>query len=178
MRVSQRKVNYLIGIEQASWQPERKTHAIYGGDFWIWSNRWGQCLGGRHPWILKAPRKVKETMFTVVETLYCSSQKPGPYPDGGEGCLEIGGLVEQEVPDIERWERSLVMVAEETKVQPIRADCDDDDTTTEPSGQTAWGSQVPGSVGEDSISGPQAGPGPKLFEVEMPEGNVIGLMDG
>ena len=39
MRVNKRKVNYQIGIKQASWQPERKTRAIYGGDFWIWSNR-------------------------------------------------------------------------------------------------------------------------------------------
>ena len=33
LRVYNRKVDYLIGIEHASWQLERKLQAIYGGDF-------------------------------------------------------------------------------------------------------------------------------------------------
>ena len=42
-------VDYLIGIGNASWQPERVQKALGGGDFWVWENRFGFCIGGSHP---------------------------------------------------------------------------------------------------------------------------------
>ena len=39
------KVDYLIGLSQASWQPKRIQKALGGGDFWLWENAFGNCLG-------------------------------------------------------------------------------------------------------------------------------------
>ena len=44
-------VDFMIGLDHGGWQPQRVTKAAKGGDLWIWSNEWGQCIGGRHPWI-------------------------------------------------------------------------------------------------------------------------------
>ena len=45
------KVDYLIGLSKASWQPQRMTQAKGGGDMWTWHNQFGVCIGGMHPWI-------------------------------------------------------------------------------------------------------------------------------
>ena len=42
-------VDYLIGLGKASWHPERLLRAKGGGDFWLWKNSFGVCLGGSHP---------------------------------------------------------------------------------------------------------------------------------
>ena len=39
-------VDYLIGLSKASWQPVRTVKAKEGGDFWVWENRFGSCVGG------------------------------------------------------------------------------------------------------------------------------------
>ena len=36
MRVTGRQVDYLVGMEHASWQLTRVARAEYGGDFWTW----------------------------------------------------------------------------------------------------------------------------------------------
>ena len=43
------QVDYLIGLGKASWQPQRFLQASGGGDFWIWKNQFGSCIGGSHP---------------------------------------------------------------------------------------------------------------------------------
>ena len=44
-------VDYLIGVGKSSWQPTRYMKAKFGGDFWIWNNRFGSCVAGSHPYI-------------------------------------------------------------------------------------------------------------------------------
>ena len=39
-------VDFMIRLDQSEWQPERIIKAERGGDFWIWSNEFGRCIGG------------------------------------------------------------------------------------------------------------------------------------
>ena len=43
------RVDYMIGLGKASWQPQRIQKALGGGDFWLWGNDFGSCVGGSHP---------------------------------------------------------------------------------------------------------------------------------
>ena len=38
---SNSRVDYLIGLSKASWQPQRMIKSELGGDFWIWGNAFG-----------------------------------------------------------------------------------------------------------------------------------------
>ena len=61
-------VDYLIGLSKASWQPVRTLKAEEGGDFWIWENRFGSCVGGSHPLVGNhVPRS--ENLFTVLKAV-------------------------------------------------------------------------------------------------------------
>ena len=61
-------VDFMIGMDQPGLQPVRKTKLEEGGELYLWMNRFGRCIGGRHSWIASAPKK--KTMFTVVTTLF------------------------------------------------------------------------------------------------------------
>ena len=41
-------VDYLIGSDEAGSQPIREHKAKGGGEFYVWKNSFGRCLGGRH----------------------------------------------------------------------------------------------------------------------------------
>ena len=45
------RVDYLLGLCNPSWQLEHVTNANGGGDFWLYRSRFGDCLGGFHPWV-------------------------------------------------------------------------------------------------------------------------------
>ena len=38
------QVDFLIGINKASWLPEKVVKASGGGDFWLWKNQFGSCV--------------------------------------------------------------------------------------------------------------------------------------
>ena len=62
-------VDYLIGIDKASWHPEIYMMTRGGGDFWLYENRFGKCLGGYHPWIAREQQKAKG-VYTFLNSLY------------------------------------------------------------------------------------------------------------
>ena len=73
------EVDYLIGISKASWLPQRNIKATGGGDFWIWGNGFGNCVGGSHPLVGNVVSR-SENMYTVlkvveVDRLYSDSLK-------------------------------------------------------------------------------------------------------
>ena len=43
------RVHYLIGLSKVSWQPDRALKAEGGGDFRLWQNNFGSCIGGSNP---------------------------------------------------------------------------------------------------------------------------------
>ena len=62
------KVDYLIGLSQASWQPKRIQKALGGGDFWLWENAFGNCLGGSHPMVNSCTAR-SDSLYTVLKTV-------------------------------------------------------------------------------------------------------------
>ena len=62
------EVDYLIGLEKASWQPERIEKAAGGGDFWIWGNSFGTCVGGSHPLVNSFTTR-SNSLYTVLKTI-------------------------------------------------------------------------------------------------------------
>jgi len=84
------KVDYMIGLEHSSWQPQQVSQAARGGDLWVWENRWGRCIGGRHPWINCVPKKKTEAMCTVISTLFTHNVT---------GWYQISSC-----PDVQLWE--------------------------------------------------------------------------
>ena len=61
------EVDYLIGLGKASWQPQRVQKALGGGDFWLWENEFGSCLGGTHPLISSFTSR-SDNLYTVLKT--------------------------------------------------------------------------------------------------------------
>ena len=61
-------VDYLIGIGNASWQPERVEKALGGGDFWVWENRFGTCVGGSHPLVNSFTTR-SDSLYTVLKVV-------------------------------------------------------------------------------------------------------------
>ena len=57
------EVNILIGLGEASWHPERDQKARGGGDLWIFRNKFGTCVGGRHPKISEKTRRNQDLFF-------------------------------------------------------------------------------------------------------------------
>ena len=47
--VGTQRVDYLLGLSNPSWQPERVTKAKGGGDLWLYQNKFGTCIGGSIP---------------------------------------------------------------------------------------------------------------------------------
>ena len=62
------KVDYLIGLSQASWHPQRTQKARGGGDFWLWENSFGSCLGGSHPLVSSCTTR-SDGLYTVLKTV-------------------------------------------------------------------------------------------------------------
>ena len=62
------EVDYLIGIGNASWQPERVQKALGGGDFWVWENEFGSCIGGSHPLVRSFTRR-SDSLYTVLKVV-------------------------------------------------------------------------------------------------------------
>ena len=62
------QVDYLIGIGRASWQPQRVQKALGGGDFWLWENSFGVCVGGSHP-LVNSRIERSDSLYTVLKTV-------------------------------------------------------------------------------------------------------------
>ena len=61
----EQRVDYLIGLGKASWHPQRYLKAKLGGDFWIWTNKFGSCIGGSHP-LISAHVRRSTSLYTVL----------------------------------------------------------------------------------------------------------------
>ena len=62
------QVDYLIGLGKASWQPQRFLQASGGGDFWIWKNQFGSCIGGSHPLVGSYVTR-SDSLYTVLKVM-------------------------------------------------------------------------------------------------------------
>ena len=89
-------MDYLLGLGNPSWQPERITKANGGGDLWLYQNRFGICIGGSHPWVTGRMEK-SAGMYTVLSTVRVGQQLKESLSiptcgDGGEQsvCLLSG----------------------------------------------------------------------------------------
>ena len=51
------KVDYLIGLGLASLHPQRIQKENGGGDFWLWENAFGSCVGSSHPLVNSCPAR-------------------------------------------------------------------------------------------------------------------------
>ena len=69
------RVDYMIGLGKASWQPQRIQKALGGGDFWLWGNEFGTCVGGSHPLVHSLTTR-SDSLYTVMKTLV---QQDGVY---------------------------------------------------------------------------------------------------
>ena len=65
-------VDYLIGLDEAGLQPSCDHKAKGRGEFYVWKNSFGRCIGGRHKLIASAPEKNSAAMFTRIATLFVS----------------------------------------------------------------------------------------------------------
>ena len=65
MLMGTQEVDYLLGLGNASWQPEKVAKAKGEGDFWIWENQFGKCVGGSHP-LLDGGVTRSDSLFTVL----------------------------------------------------------------------------------------------------------------
>ena len=62
------RVDYMIGLGKASWQPQRIQKALGGGDFWLWGNDFGSCVGGSHPLVNSFTTR-SDSLYTVMKTM-------------------------------------------------------------------------------------------------------------
>ena len=65
-RLARTQVDYLLGLDNRSWHPERITEVKGGGDLWLYKNRFGKCLGGSHPMVAGRIKK-SAGMYTVFD---------------------------------------------------------------------------------------------------------------
>ena len=65
-------VDFLIGSQHPSWHPKMKVRAEGGGDMWLYTCRYGECLGGRHP-LVKEETKKSDSIFHVNHVYHSSS---------------------------------------------------------------------------------------------------------
>ena len=64
------QVDILIGLNHASWHPQRAEKANGDeGDFWIYRGMFGCCLGGSHPLVGETTMK-NHALFTVDHSFY------------------------------------------------------------------------------------------------------------
>ena len=83
LAVRRRPVDYMIGMDQSSWLPEKYSKSeSMEGNLWLWSNDFGKCVAGRHPWVTAG--KDTNTMFSVLNTLH-SYEKFWPDSEGITG---------------------------------------------------------------------------------------------
>ena len=61
-------VDYLLGLENASWKPTRVEKAQGGGDFWLWENQFGTCVGGAHP-LVDSLISRSNSLYTVMKVV-------------------------------------------------------------------------------------------------------------
>ena len=61
-------VDYLLGLGDASWQPQRVQKAQGGGDFWLWKNQFGTCIGGSHP-LVDSLTSRSSSLYTVMKVI-------------------------------------------------------------------------------------------------------------
>ena len=111
------QVDYLIGINKASWLPEKVAKASGGGDFWLWENQFGSCVGGSHPLLgegvtkpngLHVGRQVKQAQVLA---------------DGGEGGdRKLVVAVEK----LKELERQLAEVRKEYKDYKLKKEEEED----------------------------------------------------
>jgi len=66
------EVDYLIGLAKASWQPTRTIQASDGGNFWIWENDFGSCVGGSHPLVGNQVTR-SDSLYTVLKVVEVDS---------------------------------------------------------------------------------------------------------
>ena len=102
-------MDYMIGLDQSEWQPQRIIKADKGGDFWIWANEFGRCIAGRHPWIAEVPYKNSQAMFSVLNTLYQSELRHWKPKDSASGKRKtkskgIAAVNAKDGPMDRRWE--------------------------------------------------------------------------
>ena len=69
MLIGNEEVDYLIGVNKASWQPVREVKARGGGDLWLWRNQFGACIGGTHPLIRKGSVQTFQINKAVRDSL-------------------------------------------------------------------------------------------------------------
>ena len=67
------EVDYLIGLGKASWQPQRVERAQGGGDFWLWENKFGSCVGGSHPLVGGSITR-SDSLYTVLHVAQAEEQ--------------------------------------------------------------------------------------------------------
>ena len=65
-------VDYLIGLGKVSWQPQRGLKAEEGGDFWMWQNKFGCCIGGSHPLVGSYVAR-SDSLYTVLKVVSTDS---------------------------------------------------------------------------------------------------------
>ena len=74
-------VDVLIGLCEASWQPKRIEKAVGGGDFWLYQNMFGYCVGGRHPEVREDTQRNKDLFHVnhVYSVISCASSSPASH---------------------------------------------------------------------------------------------------
>ena len=105
-------VDYLIGIGKASWQPERSIKAAKGGDFWIWENQFGSCLGGSHPLIGRCIDR-SDSLYTVLHAVMSSSvvEESKKIPSCSAYATKVSVTDVGDFFSLERlWNRNVVLV--------------------------------------------------------------------
>ena len=70
------QVDFLIGMYYASWHPNRAEKSEGGGDLWVYRNRFGVCIGGRHPEVKEGTRKSKNLFVEVHQSYHVSTSIP------------------------------------------------------------------------------------------------------
>ena len=101
-------VDYLIGSDEAGLQPIRGHKAKGGGEFYVWKNSFGQCIGGRHELIASAPEKNSAVMFNAsatlsVSNLRCDSLQMPSGPTCSETRLQINPRSCEATEDGDEW---------------------------------------------------------------------------
>ena len=86
--------------------------ALSGGDFWLWKNQFGMCVGGTHPLVTSFTTR-SDSLFTVLKVVveepgvdvmriptcsaYLAKASPGEDPDFS-ASEQLGTFVEPRCP--------------------------------------------------------------------------------
>ena len=71
-------MDFLIGIGYPSWHPERVEKVSGDGDWWIYREMFGTCLGGRLPGVHERTRK-SNLLFTVNQVYHVTFRSKSVY---------------------------------------------------------------------------------------------------